>query len=269
MNSYQSKAELSKKEQLGPDIYRFTLKAYDIALAAQPGQFVMVKVTDGLDPLLRRPFSIHQVTGKGELQILFKAIGKGTEILANLPVGSTVDLVGPLGNSFSLPEQGLVCLVGGGMGIAPLLFLSKKLLQRKEPPQIRVLLGAQHKGELTQLLMDFEGMGVQVDHATDDGSSGHKGFVTELIEPIWQGAGDQQCTVLCCGPTPMMKAVAGLCHRNKVQCQVSLETMMACGISACLGCTVLRSKQGGHNPDALYFHVCKDGPVFDAGVIEW
>ncbi len=267
MNSFQQQVEVLKKEKLGPEIFRLSFSAYDIAKNAKPGQFVMIKVSEQLDPLLRRPFSVHQVTNKGHLQILFKVIGKGTKTLSKLSPGDKVDMLGPLGNGFTTKKKESICLIGGGMGIAPILFLTKNILKEGNCKNLQILLGAQNKSEIANLLDNFEELGVEINHATDDGSSGYHGFVTELIEPTLKENKDAQWEVLCCGPSLMMGRVSTICQRNSWQCQVSMETMMACGIGACLGCTINRSDSKDETTGFL--HVCKDGPVFKSEEIQW
>ncbi|MGV1100611.1 dihydroorotate dehydrogenase electron transfer subunit [Thiovibrio sp. JS02] len=263
MSQYQSQAEIVRQEHITGDIVRMTLRAPDIAASAKPGQFIMVKVSDGHDPLLRRPFSIHQATADGMVQILFKVLGKGTRILAGLEKGNTLNLVGPLGHGYSLEKRAAFCLVGGGMGIAPLYFLARELLRRASIPKLVVLLGARNSGELAQLAEDFRALGVRELHlATDDGSLGHHGYVAELM-PLHMGK-EEQWQVCSCGPHPMLHAVVKQSRALSCPCQVSLETMMACGIAACLGCAIPAAGLAGD-----YLHVCKDGPVFDANEVAW
>jgi dihydroorotate dehydrogenase electron transfer subunit len=261
-NHYQRKAEVIKSEQLTRDIFRLTLLSPEIAAAARPGQFVMLRVTEtGFDPLLRRPFSIYQANSNGLLQLLYKVVGKGTRIMAGLHPGRLVDLVGPLGNGFSTEERNYSCLIGGGMGAAPLFFLATWLLRQGETAPL-VLIGARNEEELRAVVADFQELDLRVVKATDDGSAGHPGYVIDLL--VEELAGNSKPRhIYSCGPYPMLRAVSQLCHLHKLPCQVSLETMMACGISACLGCAILKAHLDG------YLHVCKDGPVFDAGQIAW
>ncbi|MBW2506532.1 MAG: dihydroorotate dehydrogenase electron transfer subunit [Deltaproteobacteria bacterium] len=259
MQIYQQKAEILRTEKFTGDIYRFSLKAPDIAAEARPGQFVMVRTGEGMDPLLRRPFSVHQVAEGGLVQILFKIVGRGTQLLSRMQSGKYLDVLGPLGQGFTNGENNQHFLVGGGIGIAPLLFLAKQLLKRNEPSAIKVLLGARTEDEIGILAEDFGSMGLEVLSATEDGSLGQKGLVTDLLVPI----NETRATVYGCGPYPMLRVVAGICHTKGWGCQVSLETIMACGLAACLGCTVLRSDLKG------YVHVCKDGPVFNADEVAW
>lgn len=261
MPAYQQMAEIIRTETLAAGIHRFTLKAPDMAAAARPGQFVMVRVGTGMDPLLRRPFSVHQVAEGGLLQILFKVIGKGTAWIAGLQPGRELDLLGPLGRGFDhSASAGGHCLVGGGIGIAPLLFLAKKLLQTNGASAVKVLLGARTGEEIVSLAEDFGALGLEVLTTTEDGSLGRQGQVTDLMTTLPQGTPP---TVYACGPYPMLRAVTGLCRSRGWACQVSLETVMACGLAACLGCAVSRFDMNG------YVHVCKDGPVFDADEVAW
>lgn len=263
MNQFEEKAEIVRQEQLTPEIYRLTLKAPDIASNARPGQFVMAQTTTSYDPLLRRPLSIHQTIGNEQVQLMYKVVGKGTRMLSALTPGNTIQLTGPLGHGFDLAGKDAICLVGGGMGIAPLYFLAREILRTNKPPKCVVLLGARTAAELGPLPRDFMDIGVtEIFLATDDGTLGHQGFVAELLPKHL--APENKWTVCTCGPHPMMKAVVSQCRKQGYECQVSLETMMACGISACLGCAVPRSDLSGP-----YLHVCKDGPVFKADEVAW
>lgn len=263
---FQLRAEIVRTERITADICRLTVHAPEIAAAAQPGQFAMVRAGIGSDPLLRRPFSLHQVSAEGKVQILFKVVGKGTRLLSLLQVGDRLDLNGPLGQGFRPPTRRKLCLVGGGMGIAPLLFLAKELSRQKEEREIKVFLGARSREELLELNANFEVLGLQPLLATDDGSLGHHGLVTELL--LAEVGAGEEAQIYCCGPTPMMKAVARICRGNDWPCQVSLETEMACGVAACLGCAVEKAKCC-QQTEQDYLHVCKDGPVFEAKELAW
>jgi dihydroorotate dehydrogenase electron transfer subunit len=260
MPAYQQKAEIIHTEKFSDDIYRFTIKSPDIAADARPGQFVMLRTGEGQDPLLRRPFSVHQVAAGGLLRILFKVVGKGTRGLAGLQPGRQVDILGPLGRGFVQPPGHHHILVGGGIGIAPLLFLAGQLLENNEPVSVKVLLGARTGDEIAPLADDFTGMGLQVQSTTEDGSMGCQGLVTDLMTP---GENEKPNMVYACGPYPMLRAVARISRTREWGCQVSLETIMACGLGACLGCAVMRSDMKG------YAHACKDGPVFSADDVIW
>ena len=259
MPEFQEKAYLRQREDIAPGITRLTLHAPEIAGTAHPGQFVMVQVNGGMDPLLRRPFSIHQVTAAGNIQLLFKVVGRGTTSLARLQPGDFIDCIGPLGRGFSLERRGRLCLIGGGMGIAPLYFLAKRLLQNGVTAQRDyVLIGARNKNELARFADEFFDLGYMVKTATDDGSMGLHGFVPELLDLVLP----QMERIYTCGPFAMMRTCADKAREAGVSCQVSLETHMACGLGACLGCAVAGAGGG-------YLHVCRQGPVFDAGEVAW
>ncbi|CAK8719490.1 MAG: dihydroorotate dehydrogenase electron transfer subunit [Candidatus Electrothrix sp. AS4_5] len=259
MSEFQQKCTLLTRNRLAPDVFRLTFEAPKLAAQAQPGQFVMVRVIDGLDPLLRRPFSIHRNSvSNGTISLLFKVIGKGTDMLAQRCVGDQLDFVGPLGNGFDLSCKQPICLIGGGMGIAPLLFLAQQLQQTgREIEKDHVLLGARNRDELALLAEEFSALGYAVQLATDDGSIGHKGFIPDLLDFVLPTVE----RVYTCGPHLMMENIVRQCQQAEVSCQVSLETHMACGMGACLGCTV-NGKKG-------LVHVCKQGPVFNADHLEW
>lgn len=240
-------------EPLTAEVFRLTVHAPEIAAAASPGQFVMVQVSSSLDPLLRRPFSIHSRGADGSISLLFKVIGKGTALLAQAKPGDEIDLLGPLGKGFACAADLPVCLIGGGMGIAPLLFLAQELPGRKH-----ALLGARNREELAPLAKQFAELGCAVQLATDDGSLGHHGFIPDLLEAVLPDVS----RVCACGPQPMLRGVASKCRQAGTPCQVSVETHMACGMGACLGC-VLPGAGGGQ------VHVCTDGPVFNAEELTW
>ena len=259
MAEFQEKCAVTAIEQTATDVYRISLHAPLIAAAAKPGQFVMVRVADRYDPLLRRPFSIYHVSGNDTIELLFKKLGKGTDLLANAVAGDVLDLVGPLGHGFNLSIDSPVCMIGGGMGIAPLFFLAKRLKAAgRDTEKDYVLLGARNREEISRLAKDFSQLGYTVKTATDDGSMGHHGFIPDLLDAVLPKVG----MVYTCGPHPMMKNIVNKCKKAEVACQVSLETHMACGLGACLGCTVAGA--GGD-----YLHVCKQGPVFNSGEVAW
>jgi dihydroorotate dehydrogenase electron transfer subunit len=260
MSQYQEKATVSGIEQFSEKNYRLTLECPRIAKCAQPGQFVMLRVGPGKDPLLRRPFSIHQISDDGLMQIYFKIVGRGTDILAGKRPGETLSVFGPLGRGYRLDVNTPSVIVGGGLGIAPLLFLAKENHRLKSDiSKDLLILGAREKIEIEPLLADFQAFGLTIDTATDDGSLGHKGFVIELMQSLPLPAG---CTVYCCGPEKMMAGVSSLCASRGLPCQVSVESVMACGMGACLGCSRPGAKGG-------YTHVCLNGPVYDAEDLLW
>ncbi|MFH0935553.1 MAG: dihydroorotate dehydrogenase electron transfer subunit [Candidatus Omnitrophota bacterium] len=274
----QFKAKLLYNKREKGNFFRLRILAPAIAASCLPGQFVTLRLTDGCQPLLRRPFSIHRVTGSG-VEILYELVGQGTQILSQKRMGEYLDIIGPLGNGFAPhPNRSKVnIIVAGGMGVAPLIFLAEKLREIKNqnsPPQnmagsprimakkfkVIVLLGAKTKNQLL-CERDFKKLGCTVKIATDDGSKGYKGKVTELFERLLRTTNYELPTIYGCGPRPMLKEIASICQRGNLTAQLSLEEHMACGIGVCLGCAV-DTKEG-------YKTVCKDGPVFDAERIIW
>lgn len=252
------KATITSHRQVEQDIYLMEFNAPEAAAAAQPGHFIMVRVADGLDPLLARPFCVHNAKG-GKLSILYKVVGKGTALLTSLQAGDELGMWGPLGRGFSFSHKKPL-LVAGGMGIAPLNFAALKLTEMGvSSPLMCGLPGAMGFTGLIGLMTDCLGQATcSMDWTTEDGSHGTKGLVTDLMDP----ALDDRDAVLACGPVPMLAAVAGVCREKGIACQVSLEAKMACGVGACLGCAVPATGGG-------YLRVCKDGPVFDAEQIDW
>ncbi|MCF8055487.1 MAG: dihydroorotate dehydrogenase electron transfer subunit [Desulfocapsa sp.] len=258
MSQFQEKTQIIRIERLTTDIIRLTLESSRIVSTAKPGQFVMIRTGNGKDPLLRRPFSISQIANGKYFQILFKVVGRGTALLAHCREGESLSVLGPLGSGFRIHSNGPNCLVGGGMGIAPLLFLGKTMARQCSAPPL-VVLGARNREELAPLVDDFAELGLSVHPATDDGSFGHHGLVTDVLKNL--GLGDD-CMTYVCGPHLMMTAVHLFCKDRGYGCQVSMETAMACGMGACLGC-IVPLEEGG------YGHACSDGPVFDAKELLW
>lgn len=260
MSQYQEKATVARVEQFSAANYRLTLDCPLIAESAGPGQFVMIRTSMGKDPLLRRPFSIHQTSKGGRIQIYFKVVGRGTDILAHVRKGEELSVFGPLGKGFRLNPLAPSVIVGGGLGIAPMLFLAKENCRvKKSCADDLIVLGAREKSELAPLLDDFRQFGQNLLTATDDGSLGHHGFVTEVLQSIEMPHG---CIVYACGPEPMMFGVKEICRARGIPCQVSVESVMACGMGACLGCS--RPAKNG-----TYTHVCLNGPVYDAEDLIW
>jgi len=256
MKPLQIKAEIISNENVGAGYWRCVLSAGALAKRAYPGQFVNIKVNKTCAPLLRRPLSIHYVE-QNKVVLLYEALGIGTKSLALKKQGDFLDIIGPLGKGFDLSagrKNKESVLVSGGMGIAPILFLSK-LLDRKKT---RVILGARTKNDLL-CLGELKKKGFKVEVATDDGSLGFKGKVTGLLEKFL--AARSAIEIYACGPQAMLKAVAKIACKNKQPAQLSLEAHMACGIGACLGCVVRTS--GG------FKRVCVDGPVFTAEELLW
>lgn len=240
--------------------YRLALHAPDIARDAIPGQFAMVEVSKGYYPFLRRPFSFERIFPDA-ITFLFKVEGEGTRILSGVVPGQHLSIQGPLGNGFTVTPGHRHIIVAGGIGMAPFPALVERLvgLSGRAP---EVIIGARTR-DLLLGESDFKQMGCTVHCATDDGSYGHKGLVTDLLEQLAPSPPD---CVYACGPMLMMRGVAAICARNDVTAQVSLEAQMACGDGACLGCVVESTRE---NEGEKMVRVCKDGPVFDARIIDW
>lgn len=215
----------------------------------QPGQFVQIRIDNSGDTFLRRPISVHYVDKeRNELWLLVQTVGPGTYKLAQIHAGDTLNVILPLGNTFSVAGKGKnILLVGGGVGVAPLLYLGARL--QADGVKTTFLLGARSAQELLQLA-EFSKYGT-VFTTTEDGSAGEKGFVTQ--HSIWER--ETFDFIYTCGPTPMMKAVARQAAEKHIACEVSLENKMACGIGACLCC--ITDTKAGHKC------VCTDGPVFN------
>lgn len=252
------KEQIVDMQMLCDDVFKMTIRSEYVAANAKPGQFVNIKC-GGLDTLLRRPISICDVDhDKNTFDIVFQIKGKGTETLCRKCTGE-VDIMAPLGNPFDIaPEYKSICVVGGGIGTFPLLYLLKSSKCQNKS----ALLGFRNKAAVV-LENQFRAAAEKVELATDDGSYGKKAFVTDLLEQhILQQKPD---IVYTCGPTPMMRKVAAIAEQNNIRCQVSMEQRMGCGIGACLVCAC-KTKQGD---DWGFSHVCKDGPVYWSTDICW
>lgn len=248
--------EIREKKEVGRGVY--LLRVCPPSGRSLPrlmaGQFVQVEVPGGLT-LLRRPISVCRYReAEQELWLLIAAVGRGTRAIVELDEGDTLNLILPLGNSFDTSKVKRPLLVGGGVGIAPMLCLAEQLTRAGVQPT--VLLGGR-TSELVVLREHFEPLATLY-ITTDDGSLGHRGRVTD--HPIIR-EGDFDA-IYCCGPHPMMHAVAQLAQERGIECQVSLENTMACGIGACL-CCVQDTHEEGH------VCVCTDGPVFSSKSIKW
>ncbi len=264
------------RSEVAPGTFRLRLEAPGIAARARSGQFVMLRVRDGMDPLLRRPFSFHRIlAGEGIVEILYRVVGRGTMLLSRCAPGERLDLIGPLGNGFSLPGAGIspILVVAGGIGIAPLFELVAGLasgLSRAEAAsRIRLFYGARTAAELLPR-REFQDLGATVLFGTDDGSYGFNGYVTELLARTVEREQLKPALVYACGPLAMQYHVGRWALARGVPAQLSLESLMACGVGACLGCALPATLGDDSDSQAdRYVHVCKDGPIFSAGAIEW
>jgi len=257
---FQEKCRVIDNQKVAEDHFKMVLSSKDISKNALPGQFVEIKVSDSLTPLLRRPFSFHKI-GKDTFEILYHVVGKGTEILSNINVGADnhlplLDIIGPLGNGFNIIKGKIAVLIGGGCGAAPLYALEEELKRQKI--ESHFFMGATTEG-LLLCRSDFASLGTKLYISTDDGSCGEKCHVSALFSSYLDTLPAKDLVIYSCGPKAMLKAVIEIAKEKGIPCQVSLEEHMACGIGACLGC-VVETKEGNKR-------VCKDGPVFDAKVL--
>lgn len=247
--------KISNKIFLTSDIFLLDLESEHELPIMLPGQFAEVKVDGAQNTFLRRPVSIHDVDYQNRrIRFLIQVAGNGTKRLSELTPGEHLNIVYPLGNSFTIPPPGSrILLTGGGCGVAPLLLLARTLNMKGFSPDI--LLGFRNKERIIEKDL-YSGLG-NLAMTTEDGSEGVKGFVTDHPR-IREGSYD---SVYCCGPEPMMKAVARLCSARGISCEVSLENLMGCGIGACLCCVV----------DTIRGHLCTciDGPVFNIKELKW
>jgi dihydroorotate dehydrogenase electron transfer subunit len=260
--------------------YRVRFECPDIARRIVPGQFLMLRLAGLNDPLLGRPLALYDViagpSGKASaVDVVYATFGKMTHRLAQCAPGEELDVWGPLGNGFPPAPAEHVIMVAGGIGQTPFLALAKEYLglyrygdpPRKSTPASRVTLcyGVRNAAFVAGV-DDFAATGINVRLASDDGSIGHHGFVTDLLRNALDETAGEDRLVVCCGPEPMMEAVAEICRANETRCIVSLETPMACGIGICFSC-VAKVRQSDGTWD--WKRTCVEGPIFDAEKIEW
>jgi dihydroorotate dehydrogenase electron transfer subunit len=242
------------------DLYfRLVVRAPEIAPLVQPGQFAHVRILPLKEALLRRPFSIFQVSGD-TLSILYKTIGRGTEVLARMSPGEELSMIGPLGHGFTVPQPAgeTPLLVAGGYGMAALY-----LLAQRSPQKGIAFVGGRRRVDIL-CEEEFRALGWEVRVATEDGSYGETGVVTQalLAELKRRTAGRK---LFACGPTPMLKAVGRLAAEFNLPAELSLDEHMGCGIGVCLTCVVPIKAGDGWE----YHRTCTDGPVFDSREIAW
>jgi dihydroorotate dehydrogenase electron transfer subunit len=258
----QQTATILWNRLIGPRYYQMGLACSRGYASVQPGQFVTLRIGSGFAPLLRRPFSVSGRIGpqndtKG-IELLYKVVGPGTGQLAQLKPNQTLDILGPLGRGFQVRSgPGPFYLVAGGIGVAPIRFLAHQMKTLGiDMRACHLFLGGQGDDDLL-CQQDFEALGMPVTVTTDDGSAGDQCLITDPLELAVRA--QKPTMVFACGPHGMLECVAGIVSRHAVACQISTETLMACGMGACLGCA-LKSRQQNDR----YLHACLDGPVFDA-----
>lgn len=245
-------ATVVSREEVAAGIYVLVMECPEISRIVQPGQFVNVRIPDGSPgTLLRRPFSISRVDGD-RFELLFNVVGAGTRSMASRRPGDQVDVLGPLGTPFGTGTGfATAIIVGGGLGVAPLPFLREVL--RSRGAAVETILGARSSSLVVRRHLPDAFV------ATDDGSEGWKGTVVDLLEDRLGNRVPDRAKIFACGPTPMLKALGAMAVRRGIECELSLEGDMACGIGICQGCPVERV--GGKRKYAL---VCTEGPTFHA-----
>lgn len=253
MGKIKITAKVVRQENIATDIFSMVIEAKEIASQAVPGQFVDLYSADG-SKLLPRPISLCEIDReKGTLRLVYRIAGKGTAEFSKLQSGDTIDVLGPLGNGFNL-EDGRAILIGGGIGIPPMLQLAKELKCEKT-----IVLGYRDEEFLSA---EFEPYG-EVFMSSDSGTLGVKGTVMDAIREY----GIEGTHIYACGPTPMLRAIQKYALDNNIRAQLSLEERMACGVGACLAC-VCKSKEVDHHSKVHNKRICKDGPVFYAEEVE-
>jgi len=258
-----TEAKILYNDPAAPGVYRMGLSWKTPRI--EPGQFVMLRVSNGYDPLLRRPLAVYRVLGASSptvfrgsgIEVLYNVVGRGTAMLSCKRAGTEISVLGPLGNGFPVHGSGDAVLVAGGMGIASFHMLARKLGRGT------LLYGARTRVH-ARLAREFRGLGLKTKLATDDGSAGIKGPVTVLLAQELERRREPP-VIYACGPAPMLRAAAELSAEYGAECLVSLERAMACGMGACLGCAI----KTGTEVKETYRLVCRDGPVFDASAIDW
>ncbi len=273
-------ADILANEPLNQDCWRMTLDAPQIASEIKPGQFIHVKLPGAKGPLFRRPLSVfRRIERNGNMlgiEIVYKVVGLGTKLMAELRRGDSLDVLGPQGHGFEWdPKRPAQAVLAGGTGAACLFMLAEELSRAGLP--LTILLGGQTKGAVL-LEKEFAALKGRVMVSTDDGSYGYHGLVTQMLENALEtGSLSSDCAIYASGPEPMLKSLASICQRLGIPAQVSMERHMMCGIGACLACVCkvnLHHISTHRDPDSSHIQfvadrefghalVCKDGPVFD------
>ena len=277
-HAVQRRVAVLENVQLARDTWRVRFECPELARQVVPGQFLMLRLADRNDPLIGRPLALFDtVLHAGQpvgVDVVYLVKGKLTSQLAQFFPGQELDVWGPLGNGFSTEPIEHLIMVAGGIGQTPFLALGREFLGLRrygQPPRdvtparrVTLCYGAR-SADLLAGVAEFESVGIDVRIATDDGSRGRPGFVTDLLREVL-GESTAPRRIVCCGPEPMMEAVAHVARDTETPCQVSLETPMACGIGICFTCVAkIRDSTGAWD----YKRTCVDGPVFDAAMIEW
>ena len=235
--------------EINRHIYLLKVFSPQLTSIIKPGQFLNIRVTERVYPLLRRPFSVCDVEGN-HLYLMFNILGEGTNILAHKPIGSDLDILGPLGNGFNIDgDYETAVIVAGGLGAAPFPYLTRKLNGKKN---ILSFIGGRTKDDVITYNLK------NVIEASDDGSLGFKGNVVQLLSQNLELLKSKKIKMFACGPTVMLRALKEFCLKNEFECEASTECAMACGFGICQGCPIESTTESDR-----YLLVCKDGPVFN------
>lgn len=244
--------QIIENKEIIPGFFLLRLDSPELASRVIPGQFFHIRIEDRLDIILRRPFSVFNYNEKG-VSILYEVVGKGTAIMSKKKPGEELDILGPLGNGFTLPiDARNVIIVGGGIGIAPLFCWTRELIRKKL--EIQVLIGAKNRYKIL-CEEDFKDLGLNPEISTDDGSYGYKGFVTGLFKKQETINEKRETVVYACGPNNMLKELSGMLIERNIKGEISMDRHMGCGMGVCLGCVI-------KTVDGKYKRVCREGPVF-------
>ena len=263
INTYDTQTTILANDRVAEDHYLLRCECPEIAQNALPGQFVHVLILSGPGMLLRRPFTVYTVEND-QITMLYQIIGQGTQQLSEMSKGATVQVLGPLGNTFDISDKvDPAIIVGGGAGIASLMLLAVALRERSI--QTVALIGSQNKRRLLSV-DDLRTISVPVHIATDDGSVGHHGYVTDILTGLLSKHDLQHPTVYACGPHGMLAAIARISIEYNIPAQVAMENRMGCALGVCLGC-VCPVRMNDNLID--YQRVCTEGPVFNATEIAW
>ena len=278
-NAARRTVAILENEAIARDTFRLRLDDPSMARAIVPGQFLMIRPASGTDPLLARPFALYDVARDSSgnpvaIDVVYLVIGRGTSALSRLRPGDPVTIWGPLGNGFGESPGGDVVFVAGGIGQTPFpalgrWWLGRDSYGRRPDPEVpatsATLLYGVRSRDLAAGLDDFEASGISVELATDDGTAGHRGFVTELLERRL-GRGDRPTRLVGCGPPAMLQALSRIAEVHEIPCDLSMENHMACGFGACFSC-VAPIRQADGSTDLR--RVCVEGPIFRSKDVAW
>ncbi len=247
-----------ENRQISPDYYQLSFQWKCEWGMVYPGNFLELKVNDSSAPMLRRPFAFSGFDAESEVaQIIYQVRGTSTEILSEKRQGDKIKIIGPLGNQFSISENSKILAVAGGVGLGPILFAAREA--KKSGKEVSFITGFR-SAELVPDRALFEGLKTTL--CTDDGSEGYHGNVVQFLQSL-PAEEISNSTILSCGPTPMLKACHNFAESAEIECEVSMEELMACGIGACMGCVCETKTEAG------LARVCKEGPIFDSKEIKW